>query len=96
VGGVGRLSGSSWNFRGGLSTDSQLHSSDCESVGVSDTLCGYELDAVDVSFDRDHELGEVAVADDPSELLLGDKHPGGGPALARRSPSRQRLTLRCV
>jgi hypothetical protein len=35
-----------------------------------------------VAFDRDHELGEVAVPDDPSELLLGDEHPGGGPALA--------------
>ena len=35
-----------------------------------------------VTLDRDHELGEVAVADDPSELLFGDEHPGGGPALA--------------
>ncbi|MDQ6849801.1 MAG: hypothetical protein M3070_07455 [Actinomycetota bacterium] len=33
-------------------------------------------------FDRGHELGEVAVADDPAELLLGLEHPGGGPALA--------------
>jgi hypothetical protein len=35
-----------------------------------------------VALDRDDELGEVAVADDPSELLLGDEHAGGGPALA--------------
>jgi hypothetical protein len=34
-----------------------------------------------VSFDRDHELGEVAVPDDPPELLLGDEHAGGGPPL---------------
>jgi hypothetical protein len=33
-------------------------------------------------FDRGHERREVAVADDPSELLLGLEHPGGGPALA--------------
>jgi hypothetical protein len=26
-----------------------------------------------VAFDRDHELGEIAVADDPPELLLGDE-----------------------
>ena len=37
---------------------------------------------VGVTLDRYHELGEVAVADDPPELLLGDEHPGGGPALA--------------
>ena len=54
-------------------------------------------------FNRGHELGEVAVADDPSELLLGLEHPGSGPALAlaavqrlRMSPSCQRLTLRWV
>src|ERR1019366_7538629 len=35
-----------------------------------------------VTLDRDHELGEVSVADDPSELLLGLEHAGGGPALA--------------
>src|SRR4051794_39318643 len=35
-----------------------------------------------VTLDRDDELGEVAVADDASELLLGDEHAGGGPALA--------------
>jgi len=35
-----------------------------------------------VAFDRGHKLGEVAVADDPPELLLGDEHSGGGPALA--------------
>ena len=35
-----------------------------------------------VTLDGDDELGEVAVADDPSELLLGDEHAGGGPALA--------------
>jgi len=28
-----------------------------------------------VALDRDHELVEVAVADDPTELLLGDEHP---------------------
>ena len=27
-----------------------------------------------VAFDRDHELGEIAVADDPPKLLLGDEH----------------------
>src|ERR671923_2555864 len=35
-----------------------------------------------VTLDRDDEGGEVAVADDASELLLGDEHAGGGPALA--------------
>ena len=35
-----------------------------------------------VTLDRDHELGEVAVADDLAELLLGVEHPGGGPAQA--------------
>jgi hypothetical protein len=35
-----------------------------------------------VTLDRDDELGEVAVADDASELLLGDEHAGGRPALA--------------
>ena len=35
-----------------------------------------------VALDGDDEVGEVAVADDASELLLGDEHPGGGPALA--------------
>ena len=34
------------------------------------------------ALDRDHELGEVAVADDAPELLLGDEHAGGGLALA--------------
>src|ERR1017187_9999814 len=35
-----------------------------------------------VTLDRDHELGEILVADDPPELLFGDEHAGGGPALA--------------
>src|SRR4051812_49927948 len=35
-----------------------------------------------VTLDGDHERGEILVADDPSELLLGDEHAGGGPALA--------------
>jgi hypothetical protein len=26
-----------------------------------------------VAFDRDHELGEIAVGDDPPELLRGDE-----------------------
>jgi len=34
-----------------------------------------------VTLDRDDERGEVAVADDPSELLFGDEHAGGAPAL---------------
>jgi hypothetical protein len=33
-----------------------------------------------VTLDRDHERGEVAVADDAPELLLGDQHPRCGPA----------------
>jgi len=33
--------------------------------------------------DRDRELGEVAVADDPAELLFGEERASGGPALAR-------------
>src|SRR5436309_15848062 len=40
-----------------------------------------------VAFDRDDEGGEVAIADDLPELLLGFEHAGGGPAqrhLARR------------
>jgi hypothetical protein len=28
---------------------------------------------VGVACDREHELGEIAVADDPPELLLGDE-----------------------
>src|SRR5438552_18239862 len=39
-------------------------------------------DAEGVTLDCDDERGEVAVADDASELLLGDEHAGGGPALA--------------
>ena len=35
-----------------------------------------------MTLDREHELGEIAVADDPPELLLGDEHPRSGPALA--------------
>ena len=35
-----------------------------------------------MSLSRDDELGEVAVADDPSELLLCDEYASGGPALA--------------
>jgi hypothetical protein len=34
------------------------------------------------TFDGDDEGGEIAVADDAPELLLGDEHAGGGPALA--------------
>jgi hypothetical protein len=34
------------------------------------------------AFDGYGELGEVAVADDPPELLFGDEHAGRGPALA--------------
>jgi hypothetical protein len=34
----------------------------------------------EVELDRDGELGEVALADDPAELLLGFEHPGGRPA----------------
>ena len=49
-----------------------------------------------VTLDRDHELGEVAVADDPSELLLGDEHPGGGSATLAHVAVPQRSTLRCV
>jgi hypothetical protein len=37
---------------------------------------------VGVTLDRDHELGEVAVPDDPAELLLGDEHPSRRPAAA--------------
>ena len=33
-----------------------------------------------VAFDRDDQLGEVAVADDAPELPLGFQHAGGGPA----------------
>ena len=33
-----------------------------------------------VTLDGDDELGEVAVADDLAELLLGDEHAGGRPA----------------
>jgi len=35
-----------------------------------------------VTLDRDDELGEVTIADDPPELLLGNEHAGGGPAAA--------------
>jgi hypothetical protein len=34
------------------------------------------------SFNRGDELGELALADYPSVLLLGLEHPGGGPSLA--------------
>ena len=37
---------------------------------------------VELAFDREGELGEVAVADDLAELPLGFEHPGGGPAQA--------------
>ena len=45
-----------------------------------------------VSFDRDHQLGQVAVADDPPELLLGDEHPAAVQRL-RMSLSRQALDV---
>src|SRR4051812_19266005 len=82
---VRRMSGSSWNFaavqfvrsvtnipwRGSLSW---LSGSRCELSGA--------VDGDRVAFDGDHERGEVAVADDSAELLFGDEHAGGGPALA--------------
>ena len=37
---------------------------------------------VEVAFDRERELGEVAVADDLSKLTFGFEHAGGGPAQA--------------
>ena len=44
-------------------------------------LVGVRLTAAEqVVLDRDRELGEVAVADDPAELLFGFAHAGGGPA----------------
>jgi transposase len=36
----------------------------------------------DLCFDCERGLGEVCVADDPAELALGLKHPGGGPSEA--------------
>lgn len=35
-----------------------------------------------MTLEDDDELGEVAVSDDPAELLLGDEHARDGPALA--------------
>ena len=49
-----------------------------------------------MALDAGGELGEVGVADDRAELLLGVEHPGGGPALRHMSPDCQRLTLRLV
>ena len=46
---------------------------------MSDTLGGCEPSSVVASLDRDDELGEVAVADYPSDLLLGDERAGCGP-----------------
>ena len=65
--------------------------------GPGDLLTGVVLRGGEkgVALDGDDELGEVAVADDAPELLLGDEHAGGGPAL-RMSPSRQHFTLRWV
>ncbi len=81
------MSGSSWVFGGGLHrlTVTQYP---CDSVCVSDTARDGQLEAVGVGLDRDHQLGEVAVADDPPELLLGDEHRGGGPAYRLRHKSR--------
>jgi hypothetical protein len=39
---------------------------------VSGDSGGGRVDAVGVALGRDHELGEIAVADDPPEPLLGD------------------------
>jgi len=50
---------------------------------------------VGVTLDRDDELGEVAVADDSSELLSAWSMPAAVQRL-RMSPSCQRLTLRWV
>jgi hypothetical protein len=46
-----------------------------------------------VSLDCDQELCQVAVADGPSQLLLGDEDSGGGPALGRIALSIEQLRL---
>src|SRR3954468_22752653 len=73
-----RMSGSSWNF-GGDPVGCRL-----DGNGLSDLPAVVVVRRGDegVALDGDDELGEVAVADDPSELLLGDEHAGGRPALA--------------
>jgi hypothetical protein len=55
---------------------------------------GGDPDAVgrDVALDGEGELGEVALADDLAETLLGFEHPNGGLARAH-VPDCQRLTL---
>jgi len=57
--------------------------------------CGGDGRWLAEAFDRGDELGEVAVADDTPELLLGLQHPGGSQALAHVAvlPA---LTLRWV
>jgi len=73
------MSGSSWNFSGDPRwVDGQTVTGLCGLAAVAVVVGGGE----GVTLDRDDELGEVAVADDSAELLLGDEHPGGGPALA--------------
>lgn len=51
---------------------------------MSDSGVGAMGDPGGAPLDRADELGEVVVADDPLELLLGDQHSGRGPALAER------------
>ena len=40
-----------------------------------------------VTLDRDDEGGEVAVDDDPPELLFGDEHAGGSCTTPRPTPT---------
>src|SRR5215210_3374086 len=72
------MSGSSWNLGG------DLPGWRSDGNGLGDLLAVELVRGGDegVTLDGDDELGEVAVADDPAELLLGDEHAGGGPALA--------------
>jgi hypothetical protein len=68
------MSGSSWNFDGDLRVDGQTVN---EFGGLLRELVVRGV-VEGVTLDRDDEGGEVAVADDPSELLLGDEHAGMG------------------
>ena len=77
---VGRSSGGLRRCR-----DCVLRGWRCLPESVRTTTCGLSRVAIGIrrrKCSRDDELGEVLVADDPSELLLGDEHAGGGPALA--------------
>lgn len=69
------MSRSSWNFATALPVSGSGGDEGSDLVGR-----GRVSRSSEVALERDGELGEIAVADDPPELALGFEHTGGGPS----------------